>query len=77
MRALSQLTAGDKALVHSIEGGAAGLRQKFMAFGLLPGALLEIVRFAPMGDPMHIKLASNLSFSISKSEAAVVMVEKV
>lgn len=77
MEFLSDLKAGDKAWVRAIVGGSAGLRQKFMAWGLLPDSRIEVVRLAPLGDPLQVKLASNLNFSIRKSEAAVIRVEKI
>jgi ferrous iron transport protein A len=73
---LSDLKAGDKALVRTIVGGSIALRQKFMALGLLPDCLVEIVRLAPMGDPLQIRLSSKIDFSLRKSEAAIVRVEK-
>ncbi|SFM98319.1 ferrous iron transport protein A [Izhakiella capsodis] len=30
-------------------------RQKLLSFGLLPGSTFEIVRIAPLGDPVEIR----------------------
>lgn len=73
---LSDLKAGDKACVRAIVGGSVAVRQKFMALGLLPDSCLEIVRLAPLGDPLQIRLSSNINFSLRKSDAAIIQVEK-
>ena len=42
--------------------------------GLLPGTTITLVRTAPMGDPIEIKLRG-YHLSLRKSEAAFVLVE--
>lgn len=31
-------------------------RQKLMSYGVLPGATLQVIRVAPFGDPLQIRL---------------------
>jgi len=76
LKFLSDLKVGEKAFVRDIMGGSLNLRQKFMALGLLPDSMIEVVRVAPLGDPLHVKLSSKVNFSIRKIEASIVHVEK-
>lgn len=43
------------------------VRKKMLAFGLLPGTEIEIVRIAPLGDPIEVKVRGYL-LSLRKSE---------
>lgn len=49
----------------------ASFRRKLLALGVTPGAQLEVVRFAPLGDPMEIKIRG-FSLSLRKHEAQVI-----
>ncbi len=48
---------------------------RLLEFGLLPGTEVEIVRYAPLGDPIDLKVRG-YHLSIRKSEAGHVLVEK-
>ena len=52
---LNELKAGQAARVTSV-GGEGALRQHFLDMGLIPGAELTMVKLAPMGDPMELRL---------------------
>ena len=54
-RTLKQLSIGDSAVVTSV-GGEGALRQHFLDMGLIPGTEVKIMKYAPMGDPMEIRL---------------------
>lgn len=71
---LSTLAPGDKARVIAIElpGSARG---RVMELGLTTGIVIEVVRFAPLGDPMEIKVRGG-HLSLRKSEASGVRVVK-
>lgn len=71
---LSELQLGEKAKIISFEAGAA-CRQKMFACGLLPNAEVSVVRVAPLGDPMQIRLDGDIMLSIRKSEGRNVKVE--
>lgn len=49
---------------------------RLMEMGLLPGAEVELVRFAPLGDPIDIKVRG-FHLSIRKSEARLIEVDAV
>ena len=52
---LNELKAGQSARVVSI-GGEGALRQHFLDMGLIPGVEVTMIKLAPMGDPMELRL---------------------
>ncbi len=50
---LNNLQIGESAEIVAV-GGAGALRQHFLDMGLIPGAEVTLVKFAPMGDPMEL-----------------------
>lgn len=52
---LKDLELGDSAVVTSV-GGQGALRQHFLDMGLIPGSEVMLVKYAPMGDPMELRL---------------------
>ncbi|MDA0684066.1 MAG: FeoA family protein [Bacteroidetes bacterium] len=48
---------------------------RLMELGILPGTDVELVRFAPLGDPIDIKVRG-YHLSIRKSEAALIRIER-
>lgn len=49
-------------------------QRRLMEMGLTRGATFEVVRFAPMGDPIEIRVRG-YHLSLRKSEAAAISVE--
>lgn len=52
---LNELDIGKSAVVTKI-GGEGALRQHFLDMGLIPGAEVTMVKLAPMGDPMELRI---------------------
>ncbi|MCR5770757.1 MAG: ferrous iron transport protein B [Butyrivibrio sp.] len=52
---LDELKIGEKARIDAV-GGAGATRQHFLDMGVIPGANLEIIKYAPMGDPVEIRI---------------------
>ena len=52
---LNQLSIGQSAVVTQV-GGEGALRQHFLDMGVIPGAEITLVKYAPMGDPMELLL---------------------
>ena len=52
---LNELKAGERAVVRSVSGEGA-LRQHFLDMGVIPGAEITLVKFAPMGDPIEFRI---------------------
>ncbi len=52
---LKNLEIGKSATILSV-GGEGALRQHFLDMGLIPGAEVTLVKYAPMGDPMELRI---------------------
>ena len=52
---LRDLPVGMSATVNSV-GGKGQLRQHFLDMGLIPGVRVTLVKYAPMGDPVEVRL---------------------
>ena len=52
---LAELKIGQTATILSV-GGEGGLRQHFLDMGVLPGVPITLVKYAPMGDPMELRV---------------------
>lgn len=65
---LSELHVGGKAVVTQV-GGDGALRQHFLDMGLIPGTVVRLMKYAPMGDPLQIMLHGYL-LSLRKADAA-------
>jgi ferrous iron transport protein A len=68
MTSLDQLLPGQKAEVVSLSG-EPGLVQRFYELGLMEGEQVELVAFAPLGDPLEIRLG-NTRLTLRRAEAA-------
>ncbi len=70
MRTLNQLKPGQSGVVGGLRGDGA-IHQRLQEMGIIEGTLLEVIRMAPLGDPMEI-LVQGYHLSLRKSEAAFV-----
>ena len=52
---LDKIKVGKTAVV-TVVGGEGSLRQHFLDMGVIPGAEVTVVKLAPMGDPMELKI---------------------
>ena len=52
---LRELEIGKTGVVTSV-GGEGALRQHFLDMGVIPGAMVTLVKYAPMGDPMELRI---------------------
>jgi len=68
VRLLDELAPGEAGVIVSLDGDAMVAR-RLMELGLVPGTSVEVVRRAPLGDPVELKLRQ-VHLSIRRSEAA-------
>lgn len=73
MTTLDQLQPGQPATVRKIHGEGA-IRRRLMDMGLVRGITVEMVKAAPMGDPVEY-LVRGYHLSLRKSEAELVEIE--
>ena len=52
---LKDLEIGKSAVIKAV-GGEGALRQHFLDMGVIPGAEVTVIKFAPMGDPMELQI---------------------
>ena len=52
---LNELKPGQSAVITAV-GGEGALRQHFLDMGVIPGAEITMMKYAPMGDPMELRL---------------------
>lgn len=52
---LKDLEPGKSAIIQTV-GGTGSLRQHFLDMGVIPGTRIEVVKYAPLGDPMEVKI---------------------
>lgn len=55
MSTLKELKIGESAIIESI-GGEGATRQHLLDMGMTPGTKVKVVKFAPLGDPMEVRL---------------------
>ena len=55
MMTLKELKIGQSATIVSV-GGEGALRQHFLDMGLVPGTEVYLVKYAPMGDPIEVRI---------------------
>ena len=53
---LTGLAIGESGIITAV-GGEGALRQHFLDMGLIPGVEVSLEKYAPMGDPMQLKVA--------------------
>lgn len=54
---LKELPIGKMATVLTV-GGEGALRQHFLDMGIIPSAQVTMVKYAPMGDPVEVRIHS-------------------
>lgn len=57
-------------------GGTGELRQHFLDMGVIPGVEVSMVKYAPMGDPLEIRIF-NYELTLRKSEASQIVIEEI
>ncbi|PTD95099.1 FeoA family protein [Pseudothauera lacus] len=72
---LKNLSVGDRAKVCGFSAAGGPYRRKLLSMGLTPGAELQVVRVAPMGDPVEIRVRG-FALTLRKNEADALTVEK-
>lgn len=71
-KSLSQMKPGQKSRVIKVIGGGP-VKRRIMEMGLVPGAEIEMERYAPLGDPIEVKLTGqHLSLRMEEAERVVV-----
>ena len=70
---LKELEVGGSAVVTAV-GGEGALRQHFLDMGVIPGARVTVVKLAPMGDPVELRI-HGYELTLRLADAAQITVE--
>ena len=69
---LDELEIGQSATIERV-GGEGALRQHFLDMGVIPGARATLVKYAPMGDPMQLRI-HGYELTLRMADAAKIVV---
>lgn len=72
---LDNLAIGKSAVIVSV-GGTGALRQHFLDMGLIQGVEVTMVKYAPMGDPIEIKI-HDYELTLRKEDAQKIEIKEV
>ena len=65
---LNELKPGRSAVIEEV-GGEGALRQHFLDMGVIPGTQVSVVKLAPMGDPMELRIQGyELTLRLAEAE---------
>lgn len=74
MNTLRDLSPGEKGVVVNL-GEKGPSRRRLMDMGITPGVEIQIIKVAPLGDPVEINLRG-YELSLRKDEAMQIKVNK-
>lgn len=72
---LNAMLPGDKGTILQINTPTPHVRRRLMEMGLLKGTPIELIRFAPLGDPLEVRVRG-FRLSLRKVEAEAVLVRR-
>lgn len=72
---LGELQPDEFARVIGFESGHRPYRRKLLSMGLTPGIEFQVIRFAPLGDPVEIRIRG-FHLSLRRDEANILLVKR-
>ncbi|MEN8261561.1 MAG: FeoA family protein [Pseudomonadota bacterium] len=73
---LKDMTVGETGRVVGFDKARKDYRKRLLSMGLTRGVEFSVTRYAPMGDPVEIRVRG-FSLTLRKDEAAILLVERV
>jgi ferrous iron transport protein A len=74
LQSLDRLAPGEVGVVVRLDGPPPMIR-RMMELGMVPGTPIQIVRRAPLGDPIELSVRG-VHLSLRRSDASLVHVER-
>lgn len=74
MKTLNEVPVGSKAVVKKLKGQGP-TKRRIMDMGITKGVTLDVVKVAPLGDPIEVKVRGYQLF-IRKAEAEAILIEE-
>ena len=71
---LSRINPGKKARIIRIIGKGSA-RRRILDMGMVPGAEIEVIKRAPLGDPIEFKI-KGYNITLRKKEAEQIIVQE-
>ncbi len=72
----SELNIGEKAVITGYREGPRDYRAKLLSMGLTRGTIIELLKRAPLGDPVEIRIRG-FNLSLRRNEAEILVLESV
>lgn len=72
---LNSLSPGERGTIQRITAAASNVRRRLQEMGLIKGTVVELIRLAPMGDPIEVKV-KGYRLSLRRVEAESVIIHK-
>ena len=69
-KTLDSLLPGETGVIHRVMG-IGPVKRRIVDMGLVAGTLVRVQKYAPLGDPIEIKV-KNFNLSLRKSEASLI-----
>ncbi len=73
VKTLEQLEPGEMGFVTRVTGSGP-IKRRIVDMGIVSGTQIAVLKYAPLGDPMEIKV-KNFNLSLRKTEAALIEVQ--
>ncbi|HTR81153.1 MAG TPA: FeoA family protein [Bacteroidota bacterium] len=73
---LNKLLPGEHGTIEKVDATASAIKQRLLEMGLTRGTNIEMIRFAPMGDPVEVSVRGyRLSLRRIEAESVIVLRE--
>lgn len=76
MMNLSELEIGKDAVIESVDCSEISLRKHILDMGLTPGTEISLIKIAPMGDPMEIRVRG-YELTLRKDDASYIKIKNI
>lgn len=73
---LNHLAVGQEAVIYRLLPDCSPFRRKLLAMGITPGCKVTVVRIAPLGDPIEIKIRG-FFLCLRRLEASSIQVQEI
>ncbi|MEE9397823.1 MAG: Fe(2+) transporter permease subunit FeoB [Methylococcales bacterium] len=73
---IDEMKVGDSGRVVGFDKDFMSYRQKLLAMGLTPGTQFSVIRVAPLGDPVEVRIRG-IDLSLRKNEIAALKIERI
>lgn len=73
---LKDMAIGSKGRVKSMNTSTPEYRSRLLMLGVTPGSTLEVIRVAPLGDPIELRIRGCL-ITVRKDEAEILDIEPI